>query len=305
MSKRQLVLLVGLPYVGKSSIHRVVFGKKTPGETVNFKPTTHIQKIKVEGFSTPIEVWDIPGKVLMEMDETMMVKMLEETVAVVYVFNCQTQSFSEQIKYMTQFIELAYKTNNTILFDFLLHKWDAESLIADKIDMKATVESLAQKSLAAQKIPIDFTLTMTSIYDNSLFLFFSSTFNLILKNTAAFSSLLQSFTTVCPVLDAFIVHTPTRFYIATNKGNPHSYGFLKEAFSFFLDVFSTYSTEQQMVSGKTVIECGNNMFVYIKVISQYFCLAMLVDKENSKNITVYDYNFDLFKASVLKILECN
>ncbi|KAL7718289.1 hypothetical protein QTN25_004221 [Entamoeba marina] len=69
MTHRQLILLVGLPYVGKTSIHRVVFGKKTPGETINLRPTPHIQKIKLEGLEEPMEVWDIPGSILLEMDE--------------------------------------------------------------------------------------------------------------------------------------------------------------------------------------------------------------------------------------------
>lgn len=47
MSTRQLILLVGLPFNGKSSMHRIVFGKKTPGETTSLKPTTFIQKIRL------------------------------------------------------------------------------------------------------------------------------------------------------------------------------------------------------------------------------------------------------------------
>lgn len=47
MPTRQLILLVGLPFSGKSSMHRIVFGKKTPGETTGLKPTTFIQKIRL------------------------------------------------------------------------------------------------------------------------------------------------------------------------------------------------------------------------------------------------------------------
>ena len=77
-NKKELILLVGLPYSGKTSIHRVVFGNLTPGQTQNFRPTPHIQKRRIDGLNQNLEVWDIPGILLMEMDHAMMIEILNQ-----------------------------------------------------------------------------------------------------------------------------------------------------------------------------------------------------------------------------------
>ncbi|GAB1225356.1 hypothetical protein ENUP19_0250G0009 [Entamoeba nuttalli] len=254
MGKRQLILLVGLPYVGKSSIHRIVFGKKTPGETTNLKPTLHIQKIKIEGLNSMMEVWDIPGSILMEMDETIMREILEETISVVYVFTCQ----------------------NTIIF--------------------RTNELY---------INIDFNVTLTSIYDNSLYSFFSSLLNIVYIKSSVFNELLENYVEKCPANDAFLIHIPTRLYIATTKGNSSSYGFCKEAFNFFIDVFSTYSSEQQLEEGKTMIQCDNHSHVYLKVVSPYLCLVMLLGDTQERDIGLYDYNFTILQKGIEELLGSN
>ncbi|EKE38976.1 hypothetical protein ENUP19_0119G0019 [Entamoeba nuttalli] len=305
MGKRQLILLVGLPYVGKSSIHRIVFGKKTPGETTNLKPTLHIQKIKIEGLNSMMEVWDIPGSILMEMDETIMREILEETISVVYVFTCQTQSFSEQMNYMSAFVELAHSINDKIIFEFLLHKWNSEGITDDKINMKTDVEALSKQALLNKKINIDFNVTLTSIYDNSLYSFFSSLLNIVYIKSSVFNELLENYVEKCPANDAFLIHIPTRLYIATTKGNSSSYGFCKEAFNFFIDVFSTYSSEQQLEEGKTMIQCDNHSHVYLKVVSPYLCLVMLLGDTQERDIGLYDYNFTILQKGIEELLGSN
>lgn len=141
-------------------------------------------------------MWDIPGTVLMEMDDVSMREILSETIAVVYVFTCQAQSFSEQIQYMSQFVELAYSVNSSITFEFLLHKWNSESVTDEKVDLKSEVETQGRKALATRNVPIDFTLSLTSIYDNSLYIFFSNFMGTVYKKSAAFKALLHTFSEV-------------------------------------------------------------------------------------------------------------
>ena len=195
--KKDLILLVGLPYCGKTSIHRIVFGNRTPGQTMNFKPTPHIQKIRLDGLSQNLEVWDIPGILLMEMDQTIMMEILKETIVVVFVFNCQTQSFSEQMSYMSQFVELAYRTNSKINFEFFLHKWNAENVTERSIEMKNEVEETGRRILENKSIPIQFKVTLTSIFDDSLFLFFSNLLMQLYSKAFTFNEYLRKYNEVC------------------------------------------------------------------------------------------------------------
>ena len=194
-TKKDLILLVGLPYSGKTSIHRIVFGNKTPGQTQNFRPTPHIQKIRLDGLSQNLEVWDIPGILLMEMDHLLMTEILKETVVVIFVFNCQTQSFSEQLSNMSLFVDLAHNTNNNIQFEFFLHKCDNGN---ERFQiMKNEVEENTKKLLENKNINIDVNLTLTSIYDDSLFVFFSNLLMRLYCKSFAFNEYLKEYNEVC------------------------------------------------------------------------------------------------------------
>ena len=195
--KKDLNLLVGLPYSGKTSIHRIVFGNKTPGQTLNFRPTPHIQKIRLDGINQGIEVWDIPGILLMEMDQLQMMEIVKQTIVVIFVFNCQTQSFSEQMSYMSQFVEFARVANGKIQFEFLLHKWNGENVTERMISMKNEVEETGKKLLENKGLDVQFVLNTTSIYDDSLFLFFSNLMMRLYSKSFAFNEYLKEYNQVC------------------------------------------------------------------------------------------------------------
>ncbi|KAL7718288.1 GTP-binding protein [Entamoeba marina] len=167
--------------------------------------------------------------------------------------------------------------------------------------MKNDVEMLSKKALLDRNVSIDVTVTLTSIYDNSLHNVFSNLFPFIYSKSTALSLLLQNYSINCPCLDSFLIHIPTRLHIASTKGTASSYSFCKEAFNFFIDVYSTYSTVE-LTKGKTLIECDNGTNVYIKVVSTHLCLALLLPKESIKDIAIYDYNFTIFKQGVEELL---
>ena len=82
-----------------------------------------------------------------------------------------------------------------------------------------------------------------------------------------------------------------------------NYRICKEAFSFFIDIFSTYSTSKYLSKGKTVFQFDDHTSVYINIVTPHLCLMMLVDGNNHKNMPIYDYNFELFKEGVNKLLK--
>lgn len=63
------ILLMGLRRSGKSSIHKVVFHKMSPNETLFLESTNKIQKEDVTNTSfVQFAIWDFPGQVRQVLD---------------------------------------------------------------------------------------------------------------------------------------------------------------------------------------------------------------------------------------------
>lgn len=98
---------------------------------------------------------------------------------------------------------------------------------------------------------------------------------------------------------------PTRLYIAASRNDSVSYDLCKDAFNFLVDVFSTYSAEARLESGNTTIHCDDKTTAYLRVMTPYLCIAMLIDDNTNPNLALYDYDSSLLQNAICQLLKSN
>ena len=228
---------------GKSSIHKVVFQKMSPPETLFLESTSKLFKDDVSNSSfIQFSVWDFPGQ-LDIFDPTFNAEaVFGGCGALVFVIDAQ-DDYLDALSKLNSTVTRAYRVNPEIKCEVFIHKVDGLSddtkmETQRDIHQKATDE-LAESGLEGQ---IHLTFYLTSIYDHSIFEAFSKVVQKLIPQLPTLENMLNIFVSNSNAEKAFLFDVVSKIYIATDSSpvDMQSYELCCDMIDLILDVSCIY-----------------------------------------------------------------
>ncbi|KAI8327272.1 Gtr1/RagA G protein conserved region-domain-containing protein [Choanephora cucurbitarum] len=245
LSDKPRILLMGLQRSGKSSIQRVVFGKMPPNDTLYLESTTKIQKEDITRSFIDFQIWDFPGQIDFFDEMAYDPQEIFSTVgALIFVIDAQ-DDYNEALHRLFTTVTSAYRANQNITFEVLIHKVDG---LSDdyKIDTQRDVQQRMSDALAdAQLENIHLTYYLTSIYDNSIYEAFSKIIQKLIRELATLENLLNVLCMNSGIDKAYLFDTLTKIYIATDSSpvDMQSYEICSDMIDVCIDVECIYGAQ--------------------------------------------------------------
>ncbi|KAG2216438.1 hypothetical protein INT45_012626 [Circinella minor] len=236
-SDKPRILLMGLQRSGKSSIQRVVFGKMPPNDTLYLESTTKIQKEDITRSFIDFQIWDFPGQ-LNFFDVTYDSQEIFGAVgALIFVIDAQ-DDYSDALHRLFFTVTSAYRVNQNISFEVLIHKVDG---LSDdyKIDTQRDVQQRMGDMLAdAQMEHIHLSYYLTSIYDHSIYEAFSKIIQKLIRELPTLENLLNVLCQNSGIDKAYLFDTLTKIYIATDSSpvDMQSYELCSDMIDVIIDI---------------------------------------------------------------------
>ncbi|KAI9493456.1 Gtr1/RagA G protein conserved region-domain-containing protein [Zychaea mexicana] len=253
-SDKPRILLMGLQRSGKSSIQRVVFGKMPPNDTLYLESTTKIQKEDITRSFIDFQIWDFPGQVNffdMAYDSQ---EIFGAVGALIFVIDAQ-DDYSEALHRLFFTVTSAYRVNQNISFEVLIHKVDG---LSDdyKIDTQRDVQQRMSDMLAdAQLEHIHLSYYLTSIYDHSIYEAFSKIIQKLIRELPTLENLLNVLCQNSGIDKAYLFDTLTKIYIATDSSpvDMQSYELCSDMIDVIIDIECIYGAQVPSPNGRSSI----------------------------------------------------
>ncbi|KAI8810843.1 hypothetical protein BJ742DRAFT_798934 [Cladochytrium replicatum] len=317
-SDKPRLLIMGMRRSGKSSIQRVVFHKMAPTETLFIESTTNVEKENVVSY-IDFQIWDFPGQIDFSENSFDHDSLFARCGALVFVIDAQDE-YNEALQRLVNTVSVAHKINPKIYFEVFIHKVDG--LTEDlKIEAQQDVNQRIQEELGnlAGNENIHISCYLTSIYDHSIFEAFSKVVQKLISELPTLENLLDILCSTTGIEKAFLFDTECKIYVATDTSpvDMKSYELCSDMIDVVLDMAALYAepvppTLQPPISEKTtldsedsysVIRLNNNMVLYMRSVSSRLALICLLREENFEQQGLIDYNFRVFKDSILEVFE--
>ncbi|KAI7849938.1 Gtr1/RagA G protein conserved region-domain-containing protein [Circinella umbellata] len=250
-SDKPRILLMGLQRSGKSSIQRVVFGKMPPNDTLYLESTTKIQKEDITRSFIDFQIWDFPGQVnFFEMTYDSQ-EIFGAVGALIFVIDAQ-DDYSDALHRLFFTVTSAYRVNQNISFEVLIHKVDG---LSDdyKIDTQRDVQQRMGDMLAdAQMEHIHLSYYLTSIYDHSIYEAFSKIIQKLIRELPTLENLLNVLCQNSGIDKAYLFDTLTKIYIATDSSpvDMQSYELCSDMIDVIIDIECIYGAQVSSPNGR-------------------------------------------------------
>ena len=265
-------------------------------------------------------------------------KFFDDVGTIIYVVD-STSEYLASLANLSMLIELAYKfhkANNytsddfNINFEVLIHKVD--SLNEDfKLDTQRDIMQRIQDELldlGIENVAINFYLT--SIFDYTIYEAFSRITQKLILELPFIENLLDNFIMNChnSIEKIFLFDINSKIYISTDSSpvNILSYEVCSEFIDVTLDLRDLYEDENprkyKSKSLKAYSRLNNDFTIYMNEVFKNLCAVILVNNSNSIEyanneiaspttskasnkmlMTLIDYNFNVLKGTLKKILQ--
>eukprot|EP00834_Sanchytrium_tribonematis_P006208 NODE_435_length_7481_cov_1.616364.p4 type:complete len:276 gc:universal NODE_435_length_7481_cov_1.616364:6500-7327(+) len=206
----------GTPKAGTSSIHRVIFNKLSPNETLFLEPTHKVEHYETDSV-LKLNIYDIPFDLLKDTDVS--------DGHLIFVHNSQDPQPLEAV------LPLIAKAS---LCTILLHKRDGvpEEVMLDLI--RESQQRLSEEDIDAQVLA-------TSIYDSSIF----EGLSLVLQkhlNTPALENVLNITCSLTFVEKLYLLDTSSKLYISMDSASLSAYDIISDSIDMIVDCLALYTT---------------------------------------------------------------
>lgn len=303
------ILLMGLRRGGKSSICKVVFHNMQPLDTLYLESTS---KPTTEQFTSLIDlsVMELPGQLNYFEPSYDSEKLFENIGALVYVIDSQDE-YLNAITNLSMIIEYAYKINPKINIEVLIHKIDGLSedyrLDCQRDIMQRTGDELLD--LGLEGVQVSFYLT--SIFDHSIYEAFSRIVQKLIVELSSLENMLDNLVEHSSIEKIFLFDINSKIYVATDSSpvDIQTYEVCAEFIDITIDLNNLYVEEGTSLSEvKSMSYLNNGSIIYLKQMIRGLALVALINNENqdneyNNNLTLIDYNVNLFKNSLKKMWE--
>eukprot|EP00835_Amoeboradix_gromovi_P003367 NODE_219_length_14015_cov_0.496335.p5 type:complete len:275 gc:universal NODE_219_length_14015_cov_0.496335:5070-5894(+) len=207
----------GTPKAGTSSIHRVIFNKLSPNETLFLEPTHKIEHYITESV-LKLNIYDIPFDLLPQTDVS--------DGHLIFVHNSQDPQPLEAV------LPLVAKSSKQCTV--LLHKRDGvpEEVMLDLI--RESQQRLSEDGIEAQVIA-------TSIYDSSIF----EGLSLVLQkhlNTPALENVLNITCSLTFIEKLYLLDASSKLYISMDSASLSAYEVLSDSIDMMVDCLALYTS---------------------------------------------------------------
>merc|ERR1739848_750148 len=289
---------MGLRRSGKSSIHKVVFHKMSPTETLFLESTSKIVKEDVTNSSfVQFRVWDFPGQIDIFDPSFNAEAIFGGCGALVFVIDAQ-DDYLEALSKLNMTVARAYRTNPDIKCEVFIHKVDGLSDDAKMetqrdIHQKATGE-LAESGLERQ---VHLSFYLTSIYDHSIFEAFSKVVQKLVKQLPTLENLLDILISNSRIEKSFLIDVVSKIYVATDSAPVDMQTY--ELCSDMIDVVDVSCIYGMKESGdgsiaydeasQSIIKLNNGMVLYLREVNRFLALVCLVREANFEKHGLIDY----------------
>ncbi|CAL8088075.1 unnamed protein product [Calicophoron daubneyi] len=312
------IFLMGLRRSGKSSILKVVFDKMAPTDTLFLESTHKIEKNDVSDCSfIKFELWECPGHINFCDGRIPLDTIFSGSGAIIFIIDAQ-DDYHEALGRLHQILEAAFRCNTNIKFEVFIHKVDCLN-DDQKIDIQrdisqrvtSAVEDLLCEHGSMSGISIGFHLT--TIYDHSIFEAFSKVVQKLIPNLDAFEHLLNIFITNSMVDKAFLFDVASKIYLATDSSavDMPTYELCCDMIDVMVDVAAIYTPRSDLMDPPfseqtaSTITLNNYTVLYLRGVNQYMALACLMHEESLEKMGLIEYNFQIIKDGLQKMLELN
>ena len=221
------ILLVGLSRSGKSSVRNVVFGKRSPHETIFQEATKQIELRPCSSVRLfPMHIADFPGD--WQWPESEDELRFQHCRSIVCVLDAQEDN-KDALSMMANLIGRAHAKNPKINFDIFIHKIDGDMFLNDSAtadlrrEVQGVMDNLAPSVIKSTDFNIEY--HCTSIYDHSIFEAFSKVIQKMMPQLPMLEHLLELFVSNCNLDRAFLFDVTSKLYVASDASAAHSSGY--------------------------------------------------------------------------------
>lgn len=307
-SSNATILLMGLRRGGKSSICKVVFHNMQPLDTLYLESTS---KPTTEQFQSLIDlsVMELPGQLNYFEPNYDSERLFQNIGALVYVIDSQDE-YLNAITNLSMIIEYAVKVNPKINIEVLIHKIDGLSedyrLDCQRDIMQRTGDELLD--LGLEGIQVSFYLT--SIFDHSIYEAFSRIVQKLIVELPYLESMLDNLIENSSIDKIFLFDINSKIYVATDSSpvDIQTYEVCSEFIDITIDLDNLYVNEETSSKEiKSISYLNNGSILYLKQMIRGLALVGIINNENkeefSNNVTLIDYNVNLFRNGLKKMWE--
>ncbi|KAI8915661.1 ras-related GTP binding D [Gorgonomyces haynaldii] len=295
MTSKQILLLMGLPRSGKSSIHSVVFQKMAPNETLFLESTRNTSK------SIPFldfMIMDHPGTGDLDLE------IIQKCGALVFVLDAQ-DDYIDSLGRLLALITQINKVKPGLSIEVFIHKVDGLS-DDHKIEIRREIHTrLMDEMEDAHLEHIRLSFHLTSIYDHSIFEAFSKVVQKLIAYLPTLENLLNMLCSNTGIEKVFLFETQSRIYIATDSSpvDMQSYELCSDTIDVALDISSVYQGDEQTNDARAIIGLSNGMVIYSRHVSSNLALVSMLRQESFEKQGLVEFNVGKISQAVMEVVQ--
>lgn len=204
---------------GKTSMRSIIFANYIPRDTSGLAATIDVEASHVRFLGNlALNIWDCGGQeAFMENYFTSQRDHIFRNVGVlIYVFDVESRFPETDMRYFRSCIEAIQQHSEDAKIFCLIHKMD---LLTE--DQAEKVFKKRELELSQVALPLKVTCFRTSIWDETLYLAWSSIVYSLIPNTQVIEKQLNNFCSVCEADEVVLFERATFLVIAHANTRPH------------------------------------------------------------------------------------
>jgi Ras-related GTP-binding protein C/D len=313
---------MGTAKSGKTSIKKVVFEKMPPHESVLNETTIQIDPLQVESMGYAkicvtefyTNFYQAKAAIADQINQ-----FFSTCGMIIYVFDSQDGTSAPFDYFRDNVLPLLQKYPKTSLAIFT-HKTDSVNINKNDLSkQKGEIQTRFKDILNKANTEISVSFYSTSIYDYSLFETFSKIFQKMMPQNNLLSNLLDSLTMNCKFEKSYLFDVFNKIYLAVDSSpmENQTYEICSDMIDVVLDMSGIYGEENggesyfdaNSMSLIKISNCwksdGDKSALYLRFIDSNLALIAIISEENYDKPHLLNYNIEMFRNTVKKVLGKN
>jgi len=216
---KKKVLLMGKSGSGKTSMRSIIFANYIARDTRRLGATIDVEHSHVRFLGNLVlNLWDCGGQeAFMEnYIASQRNHIFRDVEVMIYVFDVESREFDKDMHYYQSCLEAILQNSKDAKIFCLIHKMDLVQEEQRELIFKEREIELKQRSL-----PLEITCFKTSIWDETLYMAWSSIIYSLIPNVQMLESSLQNFCNICEADEIVLFERATFLVISHSTKKPH------------------------------------------------------------------------------------
>jgi len=216
---KKKVLLMGKSGSGKTSMRSIIFANYIARDTRRLGATIDVEHSHVRFLGNLVlNLWDCGGQeAFMEnYIASQRNHIFRDVEVMIYVFDVESREFDKDMHYYQSCLEAILQNSKDAKIFCLIHKMDLVQEEQRELIFKEREIELKQRSL-----PLEITCFKTSIWDETLYMAWSSIIYSLIPNVRMLESSLQNFCNICEADEIVLFERATFLVISHSTKKPH------------------------------------------------------------------------------------